>query len=69
MRVDIEPNGKLQIQAGIGKNSIIDFRPDLSKPLAPQINSYFKRLPQSVRNELIKNAEKGLERLQKTGNM
>ncbi|WP_417440283.1 hemagglutinin repeat-containing protein [Idiomarina sp.] len=69
LRVDIEPNGKLQIQSGSGKKSIVDFRPDLSKPLAPQINKQFKRLPQSSRNQLIKNAEKGLKRLQDTGNM
>ncbi|MBS7418989.1 DUF6861 domain-containing protein [Pseudomonas syringae] len=69
LRVDIEPNGKLQIQSGGGKDSIVDFRPDLSKPLAPQIDKAFKRLPQSVRDELIRNAEKGLKRLQETGNM
>ncbi|WP_458752024.1 DUF637 domain-containing protein [Pseudomonas chlororaphis] len=69
LRVDIEPNGKLQIQSGGGKDSIVDFRPDLSKPLAPQINTAFKRLPQSARDQLIRNAEKGLKRLQETGNM
>ncbi|AZD08258.1 Putative large exoprotein, ShlA/HecA/FhaA family [Pseudomonas chlororaphis] len=69
LRVDIEPNGKLQIQSGGGKESIVDFRPDLSKPLAPQINTAFKRLPQSARDQLIRNAEKGLKRLQETGNM
>lgn len=69
LRVDIEPNGKLQIQSGGGKDSIVDFRPDLSKPLAPQIDKAFKRLPQSVRDQLIRNAEKGLKRLQETGNM
>lgn len=69
LRVDIEPNGKLQIQSGGGKDSIVDFRPDLSKPLAPQIDKAFKRLPQSVRDELIRTAEKGLKRLQETGNM
>ncbi|SET59343.1 filamentous hemagglutinin [Pseudomonas sp. NFR09] len=69
LRVDIEPNGKLQIQSGGGKDSIVDFRPDLSKPLAPQINQAFKRLPQSARDQLIRNAEKGLKRLQDTGNM
>ncbi|SFH27432.1 filamentous hemagglutinin N-terminal domain-containing protein [Pseudomonas sp. NFACC45] len=69
LRVDIEPNGKLQIQSGGGKDSIVDFRPDLSKPLAPQINTAFKRLPQSARDQLVKNAEKGLKRLQETGNM
>jgi filamentous hemagglutinin len=69
LRVDIEPNGKLQIQSGSGKESIVDFRPDLSKPLAPQINKAFKRLPKSSRDQLIKNAEKGLKRLQETGNM
>ncbi|WP_053162413.1 RHS repeat protein [Pseudomonas brassicacearum] len=69
LRVDIEPNGKLQIQSGGGKDSIVDFRPDLSKPLAPQIDKAFKRLPQSARDQLIRNAEKGLRRLQETGNM
>lgn len=69
LRVDIEPNGKLQIQSGTGKNSIVDFRPDLSQPLAPQIDSAFKRLPQSVRDQLIKNAEKGLAKLKETGNL
>jgi len=69
LRVDIEPNGKLQIQSGGGKDSIVDFRPDLSKPLAPQINAFFKRLPKSARDQLIRNAEKGLKRLQETGNM
>nr|WP_256660500.1 DUF637 domain-containing protein [Pseudomonas sp. GL93] len=69
LRVDIEPNGKLQIQSGGGKDSIVDFRPDLSKPLAPQINAAFKRLPQSARDQLLRNAEKGLKRLQETGNM
>ena len=69
LRVDIEPNGKLQIQSGGGKDSIVDFRPDLSKPLAPQINAAFKRLPKSARDQLIRNAEKGLKRLQETGNM
>ncbi len=69
LRVDIEPNGKLQIQSGGGKDSIVDFRPDLSKPLAPQINATFKRLPKSARDQLIRNAEKGLKRLQETGNM
>ncbi|BFM49949.1 hypothetical protein [Marinomonas sp. THO17] len=69
LRVDIEPNGKLQIQSGSGKGSIVDFSPDLSKPLAPQINKAFKRLPKSSRDQLIKNAEKGLKRLQETGNM
>ncbi|WP_185066944.1 DUF637 domain-containing protein, partial [Pseudomonas frederiksbergensis] len=69
LRVDIEPNGKLQIQSGGGKDSIVDFRPDLSKPLAPQINAAFKRLPQSARDQLVRNAEKGLKRLQETGNM
>ncbi len=69
LRVDIEPNGKLQIQSGSGKNSIVDFRPDLSKPLAPQINEAFKRQPKFIRDQLIKKAEKGLKRLQDTGNM
>lgn len=69
LRIDIEPNGKLQIQSGGGKDSIVDFRPDLSKPLAPQIDRAFKRLPQSARDQLIRNAEKGLKRLQDTGNM
>jgi len=69
LRVDIEPNGKLQIQSGAGKDSIVDFRPDLSKPLAPQINKAFKRLPKSSRDQLIKNAEKGLKKLQSSGNM
>ncbi|WP_082555842.1 hemagglutinin repeat-containing protein [Pseudomonas sp. Root329] len=69
LRVDIEPNGKLQIQSGGGKDSIVDFRPDLNLPLAPQINQEFKRLPQSARDQLIKNAEKGLKRLIETGNM
>ncbi|WP_312935804.1 hemagglutinin repeat-containing protein, partial [Pseudomonas sp.] len=69
LRVDIEPNGKLQIQSGSGKNSIVDFRPDLSMPLAPQIHQAFKRQPQSVRDQLVRNAEKGLKRLQETGNM
>lgn len=69
LRVDIEPNGKLQIQSGGGKDSIVDFRPGLSKPLAPQINQAFKRLPQSARDQLIRNAEKGLKRLQDTGDM
>ncbi|WP_353089401.1 VENN motif pre-toxin domain-containing protein, partial [Stenotrophomonas sepilia] len=69
LRVDIEPNGKLQIQSGGGKDSIVDFRPDLSLPLAPQIDKAFKRLPQSARDQLVKNAEKGLRRLQETGNM
>ncbi|KPX27430.1 hypothetical protein ALQ08_03733 [Pseudomonas syringae pv. delphinii] len=69
LRVDIEPNGKLQIQSGGGKDSIVDFRPNLSKPLAPQIDKAFKRLPQSVRDQLIRNAEKGLKRLQETGNI
>ncbi len=69
LRVDIEPNGKLQIQSGGGKDSIVDFRPDLSKPLAPQINSQFKRLPKSARDQLIRNAEKGLKRLTETGNL
>ncbi|WP_369038399.1 hemagglutinin repeat-containing protein [Stenotrophomonas maltophilia] len=63
LRVDIEPNGKLQIQSGGGKDSIVDFRPDLSLPLAPQIDKAFKRLPQSARDQLVKNAEKGLRRL------
>ncbi len=69
LRVDIEPNGKLQIQSGSGKNSIVDFRPDLSKPLAPQINEAFKHQPKFIRDQLIKKAEKGLKRLQDTGNM
>ena len=69
LRVDIEPNGKLQIQSGRGKNSVVDFRPDLTKPLAPQINKAFKHLPQSTRDQLIKNAEKGLKKLKDTGNM
>lgn len=69
LRVDIEPNGKLQIQSGGGKDSIVDFRPDLSKPLGPQISQAFKRLPKSAIDQLIKNAEKGLKRLQETGNM
>ena len=69
LRVDIEPNGKLQIQSGGGKDSIVDFRPELSKPLAPQINTAFKRLPQSARDQLVKNAEKGLKRLQEAGNI
>jgi RHS repeat-associated protein len=69
LRVDIEPNGKLQIQSGRGKGSLVDFRPDLSKPLAPQIDKAFKHLPKSARDELIKNAEKGLKILQDTGNM
>jgi hypothetical protein len=69
LRVDIEPNGKLQIQSGRGKESIVDFRPDLSQPLAPQIDSAFRRLPQSVRDQLTKNAEKGVARLKETGNL
>jgi len=69
LRVDIEPNGKLQIQAGRGKGSALDFRPDLSQPLVPQINRVLKSLPQSVRDQLITNAEKGLARLRETGNL
>jgi hypothetical protein len=45
LRVDIEPNGTLQIQSGRGKSSIVDYRPDLSLPLGPQIEEYFQRLP------------------------
>nr|WP_312787029.1 hemagglutinin repeat-containing protein [Stenotrophomonas indicatrix] len=69
LRVDIEPNGKLQIQSGGGKDSFVDFRPDLSLPLAPQIDKAFRRLPKSARDQLVRNAEKGLRRLQETGNM
>lgn len=38
-------------------------------PLGPQINAAFKRQPKSVRDQLIKNAEKALKKLQDTGNM
>jgi filamentous hemagglutinin len=69
LRVDIEPNGKLQIQSGGGKDSFVDFRPDLSLPLAPQIDKAFRRLPKSARDQFVRNAEKGLRRLQETGNM
>ncbi|XFC38205.1 hemagglutinin repeat-containing protein [Stenotrophomonas indicatrix] len=69
LRVDIEPNGKLQIQSGGGKDSFVDFRPDLSLPLAPQIDKAFRRLPKSARDQLVRNAEKGLRRLQETGDM
>ena len=38
LRVDAEPAGnKIQIQAGKGKDSIVDIRIDPSKPLGPQI--------------------------------
>ena len=68
LRVDIEKSGKLQIQAGKGKDSIVDIRPDLSQPLAPQIRMAFKNyLQEPQMNQLIKNAEKGLKRLQDIG--
>ncbi len=69
LRVDIELGGKLQIQAGRGKKSLVDFRPDLARPIGPQIDKAFKTIPQSAREQLKKNAQKGLDRLIETGNL
>jgi hypothetical protein len=67
LRVDIEPNGKLQIQSGTGKSSIVDSRPDLSLPLGPQIDEYFKRLPQYARDQLKKMLRKAWRGCEKQG--
>ncbi|HMR80592.1 MAG TPA: hypothetical protein PKD61_36030, partial [Polyangiaceae bacterium] len=62
LRVDVEVDaGKIQIQSGRGKRSLVDVRIDPTRAIAPQIDEAFGNLPQSVRNTLTRNVERGVE--------
>jgi hypothetical protein len=61
LRVDAEPDcNKIQIQAGGGKNSVVDVRIDPALPLEPQIPKSLN-LSKGQKQELLKNLQKSAD--------
>ena len=61
LRVDAEPDAnKIQIQAGHGKDSIVDVRIDPAMPLEPQIPKNLN-LSSGQKQELLKNLQKAVD--------